>query len=115
MIVKDYDDVMTDPNFPAELSQAPSGFKEQTDGLEKFPSSFLEGSEDYDEGEEEEYEEEDSRFLDVCIDGDVEDLVGLMEDMARAGETLGPDMLNCIDATGRVGLSFFGKQDIISE
>ena len=49
-----------------------------------------------------EYEEEDSRFLDVCMDGDIEDLVQLLEEMAQAGETLSVEMLNCADSTGRV-------------
>ncbi len=44
----------------------------------------------------------DTRFLDVCVDGDVEDLVQLLEEMARAGETLSPDILNCVDPSGRV-------------
>ena len=49
-----------------------------------------------------EYEEEDTRFLDVCMDGDIEDLVQLLEEMAQAGETLSVEMLNCADSTGRV-------------
>ena len=49
---------------------------------------------------------EDTRFLEVCIDGDVEDLVQLLEEMARAGETLRPDILNCIDTSGRVSFCF---------
>ena len=49
-----------------------------------------------------EYEEEDTRFLDVCVDGDIEDLVQLLEEMAQAGETLSVEMLNCADSTGRV-------------
>ena len=44
----------------------------------------------------------DTRFLEVCIDGDVEDVVQLLEEMARAGETLGPEILNCVDSSGRV-------------
>ena len=60
-----------------------------------------EGLEGMNEEDEDEYDE-DTRFLDVCTDGDIEDLVSLLEDMARAGETLGPDMLNCVDSTGRV-------------
>ena len=48
----------------------------------------------------------DTRFLEVCIDGDVEDLVQLLEEMARAGETLRPDILNCIDTSGRVSFCF---------
>ena len=48
----------------------------------------------------------DTRFLEVCIDGDVEDLVQLLEEMARAGETLRPDILNCIDTSGRVSFFF---------
>ena len=47
-------------------------------------------------------EECDTRFLEVCIDGDIEDLVQLLEQLARAGETLGPDDLNCSDGSGRV-------------
>ena len=49
-------------------------------------------------------EEEDTRFLEVCMEGDIEDLVQLLEEMAQAGETLGVDMLNCADSTGRVSL-----------
>eukprot|EP00094_Tigriopus_californicus_P011980 TCALIF_11574-PA protein Name:"Protein of unknown function" AED:0.23 eAED:0.23 QI:0/0.33/0/0.75/1/1/4/0/317 len=45
--------------------------------------------------------EEEARFLVVCIDGDVEDLVLLLEDMARAGETLTKEMLNYPDNSGR--------------
>ena len=52
-----------------------------------------------------EYEEEDTRFLDVCVDGDIEDLVQLLEEMAQAGETLSVEMLNCADSTGRVSKS----------
>ena len=47
----------------------------------------------------------DTRFLEVCIDGDVEDVVQLLEEMARAGETLGPEILNCVDSSGRVSSS----------
>ena len=47
-------------------------------------------------------EEEDTRFLDVCMDGDIEDLVQLLEEMAQAGETLSNEMLNCADSTERV-------------
>ncbi len=36
------------------------------------------------------------------MDGDVDDLVALLEEMAAAGETLTPDMLNYADASGRV-------------
>ena len=52
--------------------------------------------------DKDEYEEEDTRFLDVCVDGDIEDLVQLLEEMAQAGETLSVEMLNCADSTGRV-------------
>ena len=38
----------------------------------------------------------------VCIDGDVEDLVALFEEIARNGETLGHEDLNCADNSGRV-------------
>ena len=44
----------------------------------------------------------DTRFLEVCIDGDVEDLVQLFEEIARNGETLGYEDLNCADSSGRV-------------
>ena len=44
----------------------------------------------------------DSRFLEVCMDGDVEDLVQLFEEIARSGEILTAKDLNCIDASGRV-------------
>ena len=56
-------------------------------------------------GEEFDYGDEDTRFLEVCIDGDVEELVQLFEEIARAGETLEPNDLNCVDHSGRV--SFF--------
>ncbi|XP_059088697.1 uncharacterized protein LOC131884830 [Tigriopus californicus] len=49
--------------------------------------------------------EEEARFLVVCIDGDVEDLVLLLEDMARAGETLTKEMLNYPDNSGRTPVS----------
>ena len=55
-----------------------------------------------DNGDSDEYDEEDTRFLDVSMDGDIEDLVQLLEEMAQAGETLSVDMLNCADSTGRV-------------
>ena len=48
----------------------------------------------------------DSRFLEVCIDGDVEDLVVLLEDMAKHGEMLTPDLINLPDASGRVSEPF---------
>ena len=54
------------------------------------------------EGDSTEYEEEDTRFLDVCMDGDIDDLVQLLEEMAQGGETLSIEMLNCPDSTGRV-------------
>ncbi len=63
-----------------------------------------EGEDEEDEEEDEEDEEEDSRFLGVCMDGDVEDLVALLEEMARAGETLTPQMLNYADSSGRVSI-----------
>ena len=49
--------------------------------------------------------------LKVCIDGDVEDLVALFEEIARNGETLGHEDLNCADNSGRVSFKklFFGK------
>ena len=59
-------------------------------------------SEEEYEGDSTEYEEEDTRFLDVCMDGDIDDLVQLLEEMAQAGETLSIEMLNCPDGTGRV-------------
>ena len=65
-------------------------------------------SENVDTDEYEE-EEEDTRFLDVCMDGDVEDMVQLLEEMAAAGETLGSDMLNCADCTGRVSYQQYVK------
>ena len=50
-----------------------------------------------------EYEDdENARLLDVCIDGDVEDLVALLEEMAANGETLNEEMLNYPDQSGRV-------------
>ncbi len=36
------------------------------------------------------------------MDGDVDDLVGLLEEMAAGGETLTPEMLNYADPSGRV-------------
>ena len=57
---------------------------------------------EHDDEASEDEDDEDARFLDVCIDGDVEDLDQLLEEMARAGETLGPEILNCLDHTGRV-------------
>ena len=59
-------------------------------------------SEEEYEGDSTEYEEEDTRFLDVCMDGDIDDLVQLLEEMAQAGEMLSIEMLNCPDGTGRV-------------
>lgn len=58
-------------------------------------------SEDEDDDEDEDFDP-DARLLEVCLEGDVEDLVGLMEDMARAGEALTRDMLNYADQSGRV-------------
>ena len=55
-----------------------------------------------DETDNDEEYEVDTRFLAVCMDGDVDDLVHLLELMAQAGETLGMDMLNYADHTGRV-------------
>jgi hypothetical protein len=40
--------------------------------------------------------------MDVCLDGDVEDLVQLFEEMARIGQPIKPEMLNLPDASGRV-------------
>lgn len=48
----------------------------------------------------------DTRFLEVCIDGDVEDLVALFEEIARNGETLGLEDLNCADKSGRTAVSY---------
>ena len=62
------------------------------------------------EGDSTEYEEEDTRFLDVCMDGDIDDLVQLLEEMAQAGETLSIEMLNCPDGTGRVSNYVFPLQ-----
>ena len=56
------------------------------------------------ESEGEEFDELDTRFLEVCIDGDVEELIQLFEEIARAGETLEPNDLNCVDNSGRVSL-----------
>ena len=50
-----------------------------------------------------------ARFMDVCLDGDVEDLVQLFEEMARIGEPILPDMLNLPDASGRVSPTSFFK------
>lgn len=110
MIIKDMNDTaMADSN---RLGNSFDGRGHEGDleaAKEKLMmATFAEEEDDEDEGDDQDdddsvYEEVDSRFLEVCIDGDVEDLVGLMEDMARAGETLGPDMLNCVDSTGRVG------------
>jgi hypothetical protein len=44
----------------------------------------------------------DNRFLEVCQDGDVEDLVQLFEEMARIGEPISQEMLNTPDGSGRV-------------
>ncbi len=46
--------------------------------------------------------DDDCRFLEVCMDGDVEDLVGLLEELARGGEALTAAMLNMPDQSGRV-------------
>ena len=62
------------------------------------------------ESEGEEFDELDTRFLEVCIDGDVEELIQLFEEIARAGETLEPNDLNCVDNSGRV--SFFRRVHI---
>ena len=43
-----------------------------------------------------------NRFLEVCLDGDVEDLVQLFEEMARIGAAITPDLLNNPDGSGRV-------------
>jgi len=69
---------------------------------DEFDEDDVEEEEVEDEDEEEE-EDEDARFLEVCADGDVEDLVALLEEMARADETLTPNMLNYADPSGRVG------------
>ena len=71
----------------------------QTDNENSYEEKYSSLDETVDTDE---YEEEDTRFLDVCMDGDIEDLVQLLEEMAQAGETLGADMLNCADTTGRV-------------
>ena len=62
------------------------------------------------ESEGEEFDELDTRFLEVCIDGDVEELIQLFEEIARAGDTLEPNDLNCVDNSGRV--SFFRRVHI---
>ena len=62
------------------------------------------------ESEGEEFDELDTRFLEVCIDGDVEELIQLFEEIARAGETLEPNDLNCVDNSGRV--SYFRRVHI---
>ena len=51
----------------------------------------------------------DNRFLEVCQDGDVEDLVQLFEEMARIGEPISQEMLNTPDGSGRVRTSFIIK------
>ena len=65
---------------------------------ERLDGSLLSEDEEY---EDEEYDD-DARFLDVCIDGDVDDLVALLEEMAKAGEVLTPEILNYADPSGRV-------------
>ena len=58
------------------------------------------------ESEAEDFDELDTRFLEVCIDGDVEELIQLFEEIARAAETLEPNDLNCVDNSGRVSFRF---------
>ena len=58
--------------------------------------------EDDDEDSLEYEDDENARLLDVCIDGDVEDLVALLEEMAADGEALSEEMLNYPDQSGRV-------------
>ena len=36
------------------------------------------------------------------MDGDVEDLVQLFEEITRRNEVLAPEDLNCVDGSGRV-------------
>jgi len=55
----------------------------------------------------------DTRFLEVCIDGDVEDLVALFEEIARNGETLGHEDLNCADNSGRTAVSYLCSNGMI--
>ena len=58
--------------------------------------------------------DEDARLLEVCMDGDLEDLVALLEDMAAQGETLTSHILNYTDQSGRVRqnqLLCFGSRD----
>ena len=65
-----------------------------------------EGEEDEDDDEEDDEDDEelddDARLLEVCMDGDLEDLVALLEEMARQGETLTESILNYPDQSGRV-------------
>lgn len=68
------------------------------------PSESVEAGVEYGFVLDDEEIDEEARFLVVCIDGDVEDLVLLLEDMARAGETLTKEMLNYPDNSGRVSL-----------
>ena len=56
----------------------------------------------------------DPRFLEVCMDGDVEDLVQLFEEITRSNEILSTDDLNCVDGSGRVrfhnGILLYGLE-----
>ena len=76
---------------------------ELTDNENSFEENFSCDDDDDNNIDTDEYDEdEDTRFLDVCMDGDIEDLVQLLEEMAQAGETLSTEMLNCADSTDRV-------------
>lgn len=70
----------------------------KTNGLE-----LVVGDGEDDEDEDEELDD-DARLLEVCLEGDVEDLVGLLEEMANRGETLSEEMLNYPDQSGRVSV-----------
>ena len=76
---------------------------ELTDNENSFEEKYSCDDEEDDNVDTDEYDDdEDTRFLDVCMDGDIEDLVQLLEEMAQAGETLSTEMLNCADSTDRV-------------
>ena len=80
------------------LAGAPLDGGEDIDDEEDEDGLVAAGDDDV----EEEDVDDDARFLEVCSDGDVDDLVALLEDMAEAGETLTANMLNYPDASGRV-------------
>ena len=76
----------------------------RTSYLELASPSVSESAVGYDDDEDSlEYEDdENARLLDVCIDGDADDLVALLEEMAADGEALSEEMLNYPDQSGRV-------------